>query len=312
MNDFFSLFDKNFEPTKLQKPLLKWAGGKYKLLPALVPYFKKAYSLGVEISDNEKFNSRTFFDVFAGSGVVGINSGFPNVVLGDKNRRLIAFHEGIKTNPNAVLKKINKLIVDFSKSENKREFYNKIREEFNSMYAYGNNTIKLSAYFWFLNKTCFNGMYREGKDGNFNIPYGERDCPNPSKDEFYAMSKTLKQTDMIFGEYHKICSTAEKYDFVYFDPPYVPISKTASFTSYTKKGFGKQQHIELMEFMIELSKRNVFVLMNNSNCSNTYEVYGELENNGFVFSEVQVKRTIAAKSKSRGMASDLIITNVKM
>lgn len=295
--DFFTILQES-NSNNLVKPLLKWAGGKSKILGIIL---KKIHS--------KRTDTNCFFDPFTGSGCVALNSGFSNIVMGDKNKRLIVFHETIRKSPEKVFTKIISLQKEFNTSACKKTKYLELRNKFNEIYMYGRSEITISALFWLLNKTGFNGMYRESSDGSYNIPFGNRDCPSPNFESFMEVSKALQVANIKYADFSETVSSAKEGDVVYFDPPYIPLSRTSSFSSYLKNGFGKDNHVSLSNLMMELHKKNVFVCMSNSNSETTNHIYSSLKGEGFEFEELQVQRTISATNKGRSKANELLVSN---
>lgn len=165
--------------------------------------------------------------------------------------------------------------------------------------------VERAARFLFLNKTCFNGLYRVNKSGKFNVPFGKYKNPNYCDEEnLKAVSKILKKTKIYNDSFESILNRAKKGDFVYFDPPYHPISKTANFTSYEKNGFGTTEQIKLSEIFHTLDKRGCYLLLSNSDSDFIKQLYHKYD-----ISKVAAARLINCNSKKRGKISEILVKN---
>jgi len=298
MDDFIEKLENN-QNSHIQKPLLKWAGGKTQILSYLIPLLKQ------NISTNT-----TYIEPFLGSGSVAIALNAPRMILNDKNEKLINFHEQVRLNPKILYEEIQQLINRHNKCKDMAGFYYTIRKEYNALELKDEKTKLLSAsMFWFLNKTGFNGMYRETKNGDFNIPFGDRKCPSLDFENVMAVSKIFKKCIFFYKSFEEICVMAKKGDIIYLDPPYIPLSKTSSFNGYLKNGFELKLHQKLCKIMNELELSGVNVVMSNSDCDLTRKTYSNL--NEFNFKTIDVRRFISGKAKGRRKITELIITNVK-
>ena len=301
-DDFFDCVTENRKqaPEKDLGPrsLVKWAGGKGMLLSSIVPSF---------ISRDMLRDGNSYIEPFSGSCAMAFHLKFKKMILNDKNIKLMNFYEQVKCRPEKLVRKINLLIKDGVSYGDREKFYYKIRSEYNELCLVKGNGITHASMFWFLNKTCFNGMYRETKYGAFNIPFGKRDCPIPDVDDFVYISNILKNCKIYHKPFEKICDMAKEHDIVYLDPPYIPISKTSSFSSYLRYGFDDSDHKRLCKMMQKMSDDNVYVIMSNSNSEETKSIYGSLS--GFQIFEIDAPRLISGKSKGRGMVKEIIVTN---
>ncbi len=283
------------------KSLIKWAGGKGRVLKSLSPYL---------LSDNF-YGKNRFIEPFCGSMTVSLFINHPCMLLNDKNRNLINFFEQVKSNPLKLHKKIDKLKNEYNglNKELKSKFYYDIRDRYNKQYIVSGNGITNASYFWFLNKTGFNGMYRETKDGKFNIPFGERDCPDIDFEHINEVALIIENAALSSLNFDSFCNCVTEGDAIYLDPPYLPYSETSNFNSYLGKGFDVELHIKLATIMKRLSRKGVSVLMSNSKSLLTEEIYGKLK--GFNMESIMVSRSISAKSESRKKAGELIMANFK-
>jgi len=284
----------------LPKPFLKWAGGKGNLV---IEYEK----LGL-IPD--EFNN--YFEPFLGGGAMYFylwrrkkikNKAF----LSDINSELINVYEIIKENVDKLLNELKKLKNKYSKDD-----YYRFRDEYNALKKIKNPTpgerIRKAALLIYLNKTCYNGLYRENRKGEFNVPFGR--YKNPSiydRDNLLAVSKALHSTILKICDFEECLKNTQRNDFVYFDPPYMPLSLTASFTSYHKLDFSYEDQKRLARVFKELTEKGVKVLLSNAYHPDIEKLYRDIE--GAVLTVVQAPRFINSKAESRGAINEYAITN---
>lgn len=270
---------------------IKWAGGKLQLLDQLKPLFPK------------KFNN--YFEPFVGSGAVAfyILSTFQpnNVFLSDTNGELINAFTVIKTAPNPLITKLKR----HKKNHivNGSAYYYKLRQ----INPLGLSSIDRAARFIYLNKTCFNGLYRVNSHGQFNVPIGSYTNPDiVQEDKIKRINKILRIPGIQLATQHfkDAIQHAKAGDFIYFDPPYHPIAKGKSFTTYTKDAFLENEQKILAQIFIELDKRGCFVMESNSNTSFIKKLYSD-----YNFNFVKAKRLINSNAAGRGKITELIITN---
>ena len=276
-------------PSSRAKPFLKWAGGKSRIASTICELFP--------------VNFNDYYEPFLGSGAVYFKISHQSGVLNDANKKLIMTYKAIKKDPEALIREMSKMETEynsFSNLEEKKKYYYKIREKFNS----NNNTSKMPAQFIFLNKAGWNGMYRENSKGEFNIPFGKREVIKIfDEDTILKVSKDLQRITFKCGDYKNAVLNAKSGDLIYFDPPYIPLSKT-SFTDYQKDGFGKKEQIELRDLAIELSERGCYVAISNSDCDESRKLY-----EGFHIKKIPIMRTIGAKNASRKKITEILATN---
>ncbi|MCK5589226.1 MAG: DNA adenine methylase [Candidatus Pacebacteria bacterium] len=280
------------------KPFVKWVGGKRQLLKQ----FKKLElyppeEIGFDSSKN------TYFEPFVGGGAVFLDTLPEKAILSDMNEELVITYNVIKTNLKKLIFKLK-----IHKKNNSKEYFLKIRsQQINKL-----SNISIAARFIYLNRTCFNGMYRVNKSGGFNVPYGKYDNPLiVDEDNLKKISKSLQKVKILHQDYKKTIEKAKKGDFIYFDPPYAPLNPTSSFTAYTKDGFGEQQQIELRDTFYKLHKKGCFVMLSNSNSEFINKIYGELENKDkkIKITEVDANRMINSKASGRGKIKEVLVTN---
>ena len=291
------------------KPFLKWAGGKRQLLPEIekrLPDF---------IKNGEKFN---YVEPFIGSGSVmfhlinNYNENIERIIINDLNKRLIYLYETIIYNPQKFIQGIKKIESEYKKLDNreKKDFYLKKREEFNNLPIQKDQKLNISVLFLFLNKTGFNGMYRENSKGEFNIPFGEQYKPSfINKENIQSISKILKDKIEIQNQsYNNILIDSKNINtFYYLDPPYVPSNETSKFTEYIKdSNFHKERSLEeLIKYCNEIANRNANLMMSNAS---TNQTQNKLKNIGKI-DFVKARRSINSDGSKRGKIEEIIILN---
>ena len=292
------------------KPFVKWAGGKGSLLNQLKNYYP------LELRNGE---IECYIEPFIGGGAVLIdilqNYKVKEAYAFDINFDLINSYNIIKNNVDELitnLKLLEKEYLSLGKDDRKKFFYN-IRKQYNS-YRLTKDEMSLqkATEFIFLNRTCFNGLYRVNKNGDFNVPMGNYRNPTICDEEnLRALSELIKNVNFEYGDYKTSQKYIKKNTFVYFDPPYRPLNVTSGFTSYTKEDFDDENQKELALFYKELDNNNVKVMLSNSNPKNTNKEDCFFENiyKGFNINEVYAKRMINSDSCGRGEISELLITN---
>ncbi len=277
---------------QIAKPFVKWVGGKRQLIPELLKYIPK--------------NFNNYFEPFVGGGALFFelyNLGIlknKKVFLFDINEELISAYKIIRDYPNELIEKLKEF-----KSKHNKEFYYQIRElDRTDNYKKLNNIIK-AARFIYLNKTCFNGLYRVNKKGYFNVPMGKYKTPKIlDENNILLVSKALQNTIIKHCDYKKVLEYAQKEDFIYFDPPYYPLNETSNFTSYTQKKFLKKEQIELFETFDILSQKGCFVLESNSDTEFINNLYKK-----FKIEKVFANRFVNSKANNRGKISEVLIRN---
>ena len=292
------------------KPFVKWAGGKGSLLNQLNNYYPLVLKNG---------KIECYIEPFVGGGAVLIdilqNYDVKEAYAFDINIDLINSYNVIKNNVEELitnLKLLEKEYLNLEKDDRKKYFYN-IRKQYNS-YRITKDEMSLqkAIEFIFLNRTCFNGLYRVNKNGDFNVPMGNYKNPTICDEEnLRALSELIKNVNFEYGDYKASQKYIKKNTFVYFDPPYRPLNITSGFTSYTKENFDDENQKELALYYKELNNNNVKVMLSNSNPKNTNKEDCFFENiyKGFNINEVYAKRMINANSNGRGEISELLITN---
>lgn len=277
------------ESDRLAQPFLKWAGGKRGLLHEIIP----------RVPD---FSGR-YIEPFLGAGAVMFALKPRNGVVGnDSNRDLIEVYEVVRDYPEELVSQLREL-------GNSKEEFMRVREMDRAEDFQTLSPIMRAARFIYLNKTCFNGLYRVNSSGYFNVPFGNYKNPGfDNPDPIFAASRFLQNgVTLTSGDYRTASKFATESDFVYFDPPYEPVSATSSFVSYQSGGFTQEDQAELVEEALRLTNLGVPVLLSNSAAPYIREIYSATGQ--FKISTVQVTRAISAKASSRGAISEFLIDN---
>lgn len=294
------------------KPFVKWAGGKGSLIPQL----KNFYPFEL---DNITINK--YVEPFVGGGAVLINIlqkyDIKEVYALDINIDLINCYNVIKKDVENLIKELNIKEQELLKLEDRKreEYFYDIRKEYNS-YKIDEDEInvKRASEFIFLNRTCFNGLYRVNKKGQFNVPCGKYKKPTIcDASNLRNLSYLIRNVNFEYGDYKQSEKHVDSNTFVYFDPPYRPLSSTSGFTSYTKEDFNDDNQKELANYFRLLDKKNAKLMLSNSNPKNTNENDNFFEEiyKGFNINEILAKRMINANANGRGEISELLITNYK-
>lgn len=274
------------------KPLLKWAGGKRHIADELFSYFPVDWNKG------------TYIEPFIGGGAMFLFLAPERALIADLNIRLFGFYSHIKNSPDEVFNGIFEISKSFNESplEKKKDFYLELRSKYNSSEV---SSVESAILLYSLNKLCFNGLYRENSKGFFNVPFGQKKSfPALERQDFESASTLLQNATVSNSDFEATLSHAVAGDFVYLDPPYIPIDATSSFTSYHADGFGLSDQARLAQRMIELKESNIKAMCSNSDTPLSREVYGNLN-----IKTIQAPRMVSARASGRGSVSELIITN---
>ena len=282
------------------KPFLKWARGKSQLLPHIRDFFP---------SDIK--NADTYIEPFVGGGAVLFHildnyHGIKNIVINDINPRLINTYVILRENPLDLVSILEKLQRQYWKlsPEEQQQLYLEQREYFNSG---GAERTELAALFIFLNKTCFNGLYRVNKSGMFNVSFGQYHKPLICNRELILrLSKLLKKVTILNSDYAHTIANFRGNTFVYFDPPYRPVSQTSDFTTYSSEGFDEIQQKRLACFCRLLDFNSKWMLSNS--CPTEDNFFNE-HYSTYKIRQIEARRSIGANSASRGKIRELLITN---
>ena len=274
-------------------PFVKWAGGKARLLPQLTPYFPERFG--------------RYIEPFVGGGAVFFYL-CSHGRLADGGSVLIDSLEELINCYRTVQDCVEELIVELQRHELRKgdkEYYYAVRAWDRTPGYAQRDEIERAARFIFLNRTCYNGLYRVNKSGRFNVPFGRHRNPTicPA-DNLRAVSHALQGVALLAGDFTHCLETAAAGDFIYLDPPYDPLSDTANFTSYTSDDFGEGDQRRLAELFRELDRRGCQVLLSNSSTDFIREIY-----EGYEQAEVQAIRAINSKGSARGPIPELLVMN---
>lgn len=272
------------------KPFVKWVGGKRQLL--------RQFRM-LDLYPPEHFDPKKgrYFEPFVGGGAVFFDLLPEKAFLSDMNLELVTTYNVIKND-------VEKLIKSLKKYKYDKDFFLKVRAQNPKDLS----DVQIASRFIFLNRTGFNGMYRVNSRGEFNVPFGK--YTNPiicDVENLRKASKALKNVEIKHQDYKKVLKKAKKGDFIYFDPPYYPVSKTSSFTSYTKDSFLDKEQVDLRDTFLELHKRGCFVMLSNSDTPFINKIYSG--HKGIRISKVEAGRAINSKSTGRGKITEVLVTN---
>ena len=253
------------------KPILKWAGGKTQLLNSIMPKVPESYG--------------KYIEPFVGGGALFFALNPEQAVIADSNPELINMYREVADH-------VDEVIGYLSQYKNTKEDFYAARE----LDWIGLSKAQAAARMLYLNKTCFNGLYRVNKNGQFNVPYGKYKSPNYcDKDALYAASEILKQAVIVCGNYVSVLRDyAREGDFIFLDPPYLPISEYADFKRYTKEQFYEEDHVELAKEVRRLQELGCHVVLTNSNHPLVHELYAP-----YKIEVVQTKRYISCNGSKR-------------
>lgn len=292
------------------RPFVKWAGGKGSLIPQLNNFYPYELKNGI---------IERYIEPFVGGGAVLIDIlqkyDVQEAYAFDINIDLINSYNIIKNNVEDLITNLKQMETEYlqlEQEERKNYFYNK-RDEYNNYTLKENEeNIQRAAQFIYLNRTCFNGLYRVNKAGKFNVPMGSHKNPTICDEEnLRNLSKLIQNVQFQYGDYKRSMEYVTENTFMYFDPPYRPLNVTSGFTSYTKEDFNDDNQRELAEFYRELNEQNAKLMLSNSNPKNTNKEDTFFDNiyQGFNIDEIYASRMINANSKGRGKISEILVTN---
>lgn len=269
-------------------PFVKWAGGKRQLLSQIKERMP------------EKYNN--YYEPFVGGGAVLFGLSPNNASINDINSALINAYKTIRNTPDKFLEAVKKL--DSEIWEDGKKYYYSLRERYNDKLMLGEYDIELAALFVFINKHCFNGLYRVNGKGLFNVPYNNSRRTSVDESLIINVSKYLQHISITDGDFEIACINADKGDFIFLDSPYAPLNPT-SFESYTKEGFDIESHKRLAKLYDELSARGCYCMLTNHNTDLIHELY---DNKGYKLDVVNVKRMINSDASNR-TGTEVIICN---
>lgn len=290
------------------RPFIKWAGGKTQLLDDI----KKSLPC-----DLHQRNEVTYVEPFVGGGAVlfWILQEYPNItkaVINDINAELICTYRVIKYEVENLIIELNRLQTEYLPLDEvgRKEYFLAQRERFNKR---GTSNVETAALFIFLNRTCFNGLYRVNSKGKFNVPHGRYANPKIcDEDTLRADSVVLQKVEILCGDFAQTGKYADDNVLYYFDPPYRPLTDTSAFTSYAKEGFDDAEQMRLRDFCEQIAKhKSLFVASNSDpqNVGNGDEFFDHLYKM-FSIKRVSAARMINSKGNGRGTISEIMISNV--
>ena len=265
------------------RPVLKWAGGKSRLVDSICRLLPSAIE--------------TYYEPFAGGAAVFFalaKQGRCNkAVLSDQNPDLINVYEALQSDVNGVIKALNRWKYD-------EDCYYRVRDKYKPK-----SPATQAARTIYLNKTGYNGLYRVNRAGEFNVPFGRYTNPTICDERnLRLVAECLKGVRLLVGDFEKVCSKAKEGDAVYFDPPYLPVSETAYFTSYDRHPFGLAEHKRLAQVFSELADRKVTAVLSNSDTPDTQSLFRH-----WPHELLQVPRAINSRASNRGPVSELLVVN---
>lgn len=272
-------------------PILKWVGGKRQLLDSIEPLIPKC---------------STYYEPFIGGGAVLFSRQPDKAVINDSNRELINVYLTIKEEPEALIEKLNE-----HKEKNSEAYFYRIRALDRDKKVFERMTnVERAARSIYLNKTCYNGLFRVNSSGEFNSPWGRYKNPNITNETtINALHSYFNKADIIIkcGDYKAALKGIRKGAFVYLDPPYMPISSSASFTGYTAGGFGEKEQIVLKEQCDALNAKGIQFLLSNSSCPFIEDLYKD-----YIIEHVNAKRAINANPEKRGDIKEVLVRNYEL
>ena len=271
-------------------PILKWAGGKRQLLSELTRRLPDRWG--------------TYFEPFIGGGALLVELAnldrLDRAVIGDKNPELVNLYRVVKQDPEGLSRALSD-----EKFRNDEDSFRQLKTEFNALIGTKKHPVERAALLVYLNKHSYNGLWRVNRKGHFNVPFGKHARLSlPSHQSVLKFSRMLEGITLMHADFGQIVRTAKRGDFVYFDPPYHPLSKTACFTDYTTGGFSFEDQERLAGVFRRLSDRGVRLMLSNSSTPEIHDLY-----DGFSIHTVMARRFINCNGHKRGGASELIITN---
>lgn len=290
------------------KPFIKWVGGKSQLinqLEALLP------------ADFDQKKNVTYIEPFVGGGAMLFymlqqHPGIKKAIINDINPDLITCYRTVRDHATELIKSLKLLQTEYlsiKDEEERRVFFLAIRKQFNTKSL---TPIENTALFFFLNRTCFNGLYRVNKSGEFNVPFGKYTNPTIcDENTIYADSKLLQRVEIISGDFEQTLKSANENTFFYFDPPYRPLSSTSSFNDYTKEVFNDDAQIRLKEFCDQVHAAGHHFMLSNSDCSgqNAEDLFLDNLYNAYIIERVWASRSVNAIASKRGKLTEMLVRN---
>lgn len=290
------------------KPFVKWAGGKTQLLDDIKRSLPR---------DLLQRNGLTYVEPFVGGGAVlfWILQEYPNItraIINDINTELICTYKVIKSDVENLIIELSRIQTEYLSLDksSRKEYFLVQRERFNEM---NNSDVETAALFIFLNRTCFNGLYRVNSKGKFNVPHGNYANPKIcDENTLRADSAVLRRVEILCGDFTQTEKYAKENTLFYFDPPYRPLTKTSAFTSYSKEGFDDAEQMRLCDFCNQIAKHKSLFIASNSDPRNVNDEDNFFEHlyKKFSIKRVFATRMINSKVNDRGVISEIMISNV--
>lgn len=266
------------------RPFIKWVGGKSQLLPEILARLPERFE--------------TYHEPFLGGGALFFALQPDSSILSDINPELINTYRVVRDS-------VHSLIDDLKRHHYQEEYYYTVRNIDRSETFQKWTDVQRASRFIYLNKTCFNGLYRVNSKGHHNVPFGRYSNPTICDEEsLLACSIALSNTNISVAPIGSLLDRARRGDFVYFDPPYAPLTTTSNFTNYAESGFGSSDQEALRDLCIELDKRGVKFLLSNSSAPLILELYSEFE-----LEFVQATRAVNSNAKKRGKIDEVLVRN---
>ena len=285
------------------KPFVKWVGGKTQLieqLEALLP------------ADFDQWENVTYIEPFVGGGamlfyMLQTHSNIKSAIINDINSDLTTCYQVVRDNPSRLvesLQEIQKEYYALRSEEERKQFFTRRRDEFNTKAL---DDVRNTTLFFFLNRTCFNGLYRVNKSGLFNVPFGRYETPMIcDRNTIYADSKLLQNVEILTGDYQETLSHANGNTLFYFDPPYRPLNNTSSFNDYTKEAFNDFAQRRLKEFCDKVEQAGYHFMLSNSDCKDMFfdDLYAQ-----YIIERVLASRSVNANASKRGKLTEILVHN---
>ena len=290
------------------KPFVKWVGGKSQLieqLEALLP------------ADFDRWKNVTYIEPFVGGGamlfyMLQTHPNIKSAIINDINEDLTTCYKVVKQNPDALVKSLKRVQDEYYSLQNedaRKQFFLLMRDEFNTKQL---NPIDNTTLFFFLNRTCFNGLYRVNKAGLFNVPFGRYETPTICDPvTIYADSELLQNVEILTGDYQQTLPWAEGNTLFYFDPPYRPLSNTSSFNDYAKEAFNDLAQERLKDFCDQVEHAGFKFMLSNSDFFNspTKDRFFEDLYLAYVIDRVWASRSVNANPQKRGKLTEILVHN---
>ena len=296
----------------MARPFLKWAGGKTQLLPALIESLPPRPEDGYQYAEAFLGGGALFFELE--------NRGWiKSATLNDANPELILCYKTIRDSFAPVLVELRKIEDSFPKNlELQSDFFYQAREEWNSEICESvdfypkKRVVRRVALTIFLNKTCYNGLFRVNRKGEFNTPFGKYENPKICDEpNLRSVSEALQSVQLLCGDYSELNNQVTPFDLIYFDPPYRPLTTSSSFTAYSRSGFNDKNQKELAEFVTTISESETNILLSNSDpkVEDPEDEFFDDLYKGFVVKRILASRTINSKGNRRGKITEILVSN---